>query len=411
MSIASEPPPDVRNTFAPSIPERSPRRSRAPRREVGEVLEHVPGGELAHLLRGGVRDLGSPVSHVAVPEAARRVDVAPCRRGRDGGALGPGDDDLVARQRPHVGERLPQAGLLAHRVVPSWSAANCAAHVGPCSHSHHSTEQVSCLRWPRRTHVRAGLRHHGEPAGRCDAEGRFAEPRLKKERSRCRSLDICPAFPQESMSDDSAYTAEPTPPRRPLAALFDASRALGAAASLLDAAPSALRAVGGACDADLAVLWWEDRAFERLRRVATWRPFTTVDDRVVRLDGREHVRIGEDAPGRVWESGRAEQRRGRGRRDPDPHRPPVVGVLEAHRPAGAFTDGALAALEGLAAQFGVLARASRPSRRFARRGSLRPAGGADPRDRLHGAPRPGPDRVVRQSPRVEGMLGIRPRAS
>ena len=109
------------------------------------------------------------------------------------------------------------------------------------------------------------------------------------------------------MSDDSAYTVEPTPPRRPLTALVDASRALGAAASLLDAAPSALRAVGGACDADLAVLWWEDRAFERLRRIATWRPFTTVDDRVVRLDGREHVRIGEDVPGRVWETGRAER--------------------------------------------------------------------------------------------------------
>ena len=158
------------------------------------------------------------------------------------------------------------------------------------------------------------------------------------------------------MSDDSAYTAEPTHPRRPLAALFDASRALGAAASLLDAAPAALRAVGDACDADLAVLWWEDRAFERLRRVGTWRPFTTVDDRVVRLDGREHVRIGEDVPGRVWGTGRAERDAAfvaipihMGNR--------VAGVLEVQRPAGVFTDEALAALDGLAAQFGVLARA------------------------------------------------------
>ena len=89
---------------------------------------------------------------------------------------------------------------------------------------------------------------------------------------------------------------------------------------------------------------------------ATWRPFTSVDDRVVRLDGREHLRIGEDVAGRVWESGRAERDSGfavipvhMGNR--------VAGVLEVQRPAGAFSDEALAALDGLAAQFGVLARA------------------------------------------------------
>jgi hypothetical protein len=127
--------------------------------------------------------------------------------------------------------------------------------------------------------------------------------------------------------------------------LFDASRALGAAASLRDVAPAALRAVGAACDADLAVLWWEDHAFERLRRIVTWRPFTSVDDRVVRLDGREHLCIGEDVPGRVWESGHAERDAAivaipihMGNR--------VAGVLEVQRPAGAFTDEALAALDG-----------------------------------------------------------------
>jgi diguanylate cyclase (GGDEF)-like protein/PAS domain S-box-containing protein len=158
------------------------------------------------------------------------------------------------------------------------------------------------------------------------------------------------------MTDDFAHTAEPTHPRRPLAALSDASLALGAAASLRDAAPDALRTVGAACGADLAVLWWEDPAFERLRRAATWRPFTSVDDRVVRLDVREHLRIGEDVPGRVWESGRAE-REARFVAIPIRAGNRVAGVLEAQRPSGEFSEEAIAALDGLAAHFGVLARA------------------------------------------------------
>ncbi len=162
------------------------------------------------------------------------------------------------------------------------------------------------------------------------------------------------------MTEDVEPKAESTLPGRPLAALAGVCRALGAAGSLEAGAPGALRAVAEACEADLAVLWWADPARERLRRMATWRPVTTVDDRVARLDAREHLGPAQDVPGRVWESGRPE----RATEDaataagfPIRASSRIAGVLEVHRSVGSFGDEALAALEGLAAQLSVLARA------------------------------------------------------
>src|SRR5262249_18965685 len=168
----------------------------------------------------------------------------------------------------------------------------------------HSTERTSLLQWPSRTHDWGGAAPAWSTRRRRDRPRRCAFPGavLKKGRSTCRSLDDLPGpSSQDSMTDETANTAAPTLPRPPPPP-FHAGRALGAAASLREAAPFALRTVGAACGADLAVLWWEDQAFERLRRLATWRPFTSVDERVVRLDGRDHLRVGEDVPGRVWES-------------------------------------------------------------------------------------------------------------
>jgi diguanylate cyclase (GGDEF)-like protein/PAS domain S-box-containing protein len=163
------------------------------------------------------------------------------------------------------------------------------------------------------------------------------------------------------MTQDIEPKAESTLPGRPLAALADACRALSQAGTLQAGAPKALRAVCEACDADLGVLWWADPALERLRRMTTWRPFTAVDRRVARLDAREHLGLGQDVPGRVWESGSPEvgpaDDGGSVAAYPVRAGARVTGVIEAYRADGSFDEEAIAALEGMASQLGVLARA------------------------------------------------------
>jgi diguanylate cyclase (GGDEF)-like protein/PAS domain S-box-containing protein len=163
------------------------------------------------------------------------------------------------------------------------------------------------------------------------------------------------------MTEDIEPKSERTHQGRPLAALASVGRSLSGASSLQDAVPGALRTVCEACEVDLGVLWWVDPALDRLRRMTTWRPFTPVDERVARLDAREHLDRGQDVPGRVWESGNPEigTADGGGASAAFPVRvgSRIVGVLEACRSAGAFPEEAIRAFDGMVAQLGVLARA------------------------------------------------------
>ena len=72
VSIASEPPPGVKNTFASGDRHErgDPLRERLGRL-AGEHLERLIARQLAHLRGGCVGELGPPVTDVAVPEAAR----------------------------------------------------------------------------------------------------------------------------------------------------------------------------------------------------------------------------------------------------------------------------------------------------------------------------------------------------
>jgi diguanylate cyclase (GGDEF)-like protein/PAS domain S-box-containing protein len=163
------------------------------------------------------------------------------------------------------------------------------------------------------------------------------------------------------MTDDIRPEAGHDHAGAPAAALAGASRMLAAAGSVQAGASDALREVAAACEADLAVLWWADEGLDRLVPAAAWRPFTAVDERVARLDARTHLGADEDAPGRVWSSGlpeRSSDERGAAiAAFPIRAAAKVAGVQEAHRSVGGFAPEALAALEGLAAQLGVLARA------------------------------------------------------
>src|SRR2546428_997306 len=166
---------------------------------------------------------------------------------------------------------------------------------------------------------------------------------------------------QVHMTEDIEPKSERTHQGRPLAALASVGRSLSGASSLQDAVPDALRTVCEACELDLGVLWWVDPALDRLRRMTTWRPFTPVDERVARLDAREHLDRGQDIPGRVWESGNPEigTADGGGASAAFPVRvgSRIVGVLEACRSAGAFPEEVIRVLDGMVAQLGVLARA------------------------------------------------------
>ena len=84
-------------------------------RAVRDVAERGVGGELRHLRRDGVGDLGAPPAHVAVPERGRGVEVAPPGVVPDVRAPATHQRQLaVALHRRHVGERMPEAGHVAH---------------------------------------------------------------------------------------------------------------------------------------------------------------------------------------------------------------------------------------------------------------------------------------------------------
>src|SRR4029077_20773182 len=86
---------------------------------VGEGLEYLVGGELAHLLRRGVGELAPAVPDVAVPEAGEGVQVGTPVRVEDPGAVTPGDRDGVPGQAGHVREPVPQRWL-ACGITRSW---------------------------------------------------------------------------------------------------------------------------------------------------------------------------------------------------------------------------------------------------------------------------------------------------
>ena len=93
MSIASEPP-DARKTFEPGT---------------------------GALVGDGVGDLGAPVPDVRVPEAGRCVDVSPAVGVEDAGPFAPVDDELVAVDDAHRGERMPERAHEA--MLPTASGA------------------------------------------------------------------------------------------------------------------------------------------------------------------------------------------------------------------------------------------------------------------------------------------------
>ena len=86
---------------------------------VGEGLEHLVGGEPAHLLRRGVGELAPAVPDVAVPEAGEGVQVGTPVRVEDPGAFTPGDRHGVPGQAGHVREPVPQRWL-ACGITRSW---------------------------------------------------------------------------------------------------------------------------------------------------------------------------------------------------------------------------------------------------------------------------------------------------
>ena len=75
---------------------------------VGVVLEHLVGGELAHLRGRGVGQLGAAMPDVAVPEAGQGVQVRAALGVDDVRALTADDRDGMAGQAGHVGERIPE---------------------------------------------------------------------------------------------------------------------------------------------------------------------------------------------------------------------------------------------------------------------------------------------------------------
>src|SRR5262249_53046872 len=74
---------------------------------VREVAEAAAGRELPDLRGRGLGQLGAAVADVAVPERARRVEVALVRGVEEPGALAALEHDLVPRDLAHVGERVP----------------------------------------------------------------------------------------------------------------------------------------------------------------------------------------------------------------------------------------------------------------------------------------------------------------
>ena len=83
MSIASEPPPDVRKTLAPSIPESVATReasSSAGGLEKNSNMCQAASSRICFAAASAISV--RPCPDVAVPEAAGGVEVGRCRRGR-----------------------------------------------------------------------------------------------------------------------------------------------------------------------------------------------------------------------------------------------------------------------------------------------------------------------------------------
>ena len=116
VSIAS-PPPVVKNT-----------RGVVHRRDAGELLRELERGrirdvaedrvrlERPQLLGDRIRDLGSAVADVAVPEARAPVEVAVAGLVPHVHALAADEHELVAAHRRHVGEGVPEARI-AHMAT------------------------------------------------------------------------------------------------------------------------------------------------------------------------------------------------------------------------------------------------------------------------------------------------------
>src|SRR4029077_17249566 len=112
---------------------------------VGEGLEYLVGGELAHLLRRGVGELAPAVPDVAVPEAGEGVQVGTPVRVEDPGAVTPGDRDGVPGQAGHVREPVPQRWL-AWGITRSWHH-RASFHAGG---SHVNLPAIPCQRGAQR---------------------------------------------------------------------------------------------------------------------------------------------------------------------------------------------------------------------------------------------------------------------
>lgn len=73
-----------------------------------EIPEIRIGSDLAHLFGYRGTDLGASVSHVAVPQRRRRIEVGATIRTVHLGALATGDDEVVPGHRGHISERMPE---------------------------------------------------------------------------------------------------------------------------------------------------------------------------------------------------------------------------------------------------------------------------------------------------------------
>ena len=85
-------------------------------RAVGEGAEGLVGGQLRHLGGYGVGNLLAAVAGVDAPQAGGAVEVFVALGVPDPGTLSPLDDQLVAGNLRHVGERVPEAAGRGHRV-------------------------------------------------------------------------------------------------------------------------------------------------------------------------------------------------------------------------------------------------------------------------------------------------------
>ena len=208
-------------------------------------------------------------------------------------------------------------------------------------------------------------------------------------------------FEHPSMTEDVEPKAESTHPGGRWPPWPACARRSGAAGIAEAGRAGALRAVGEACEADLAVLWWADPASGAPAPHATWRPSPRWTTGWCAWTPASTCASAQDVPGRVWESGRPERatqdswwRRIRTGEQPDRRR------AGGPRLYGQFAEDAMRLSRDWRAVRRPGAGLRGRSRRCAETSDrLRPAGRPDPGDRLHRAARTWPDDAVRESRR------------